>query len=296
MTIEVKSGGVTHVGLVRDANQDAILAEPPVFIVADGVGGQASGEVASALAVAEFARFRDATAVHQSSVIHAIRVANAQIRLHASRDPLRGDMGTTVTGLALTRRDTRDALLVFNVGDSRTYRYRGGTLVQISADHSVVADLVQAGELTTEEARSHPQRNVVTRALGAEDEVLIDTWVIEPEAGDRFLLCSDGLTNELRQEQILQTLGPNCSPGPVAERLVQLALGAGGRDNISVVVIEVESCSMSDSETDEETDPRFGFSADTLGATASPEKSKGSGGLITGLPYELRRTEVRREG
>jgi protein phosphatase len=284
VTIGVKSGAVTHVGLVRDENQDAILAESPVFVVADGMGGQAGGEVAAALAVAEFARFRYATAVHQSSVIDAIHAANAQIRLRASQDPLREDMGTTVTGLALTRHGTRDALLVFNVGDSRTYRYRAGTLTQVSADHSVVADFLRAGELTMEEARAHPHRHVVTRALGAEEVVLIDTWVIEPEAGDRYLLCSDGLTNELRPKQILQTLAPDSGPQAVAERLVELALGAGGRDNVSVVVIEIESCDLPDPEVDEETDPRFGASADTLPPPPGTEQSKNSGGLITGLP------------
>lgn len=256
MTVGVRSGAATDVGRVRERNEDSVLVGPAVFAVADGMGGHEAGDVASALAVAGLGRFDDATTVDTQSVIGAIRSANTEILRRSEEDHGTEGMGTTVSGVALTREDGADALLVFNVGDSRTYRFRDGAFSQISEDHSLVAELVQAGELSTEAARSDKRRNVVTRALGVEPDVEIDYWLLLPVAGDRYLLCSDGLTNELTDEEIAQVVGDEPNPAAAAPRLVELAVRAGGHDNVSVVVVDIDSVEFVDSAVDDDTGPR----------------------------------------
>jgi serine/threonine protein phosphatase PrpC len=288
VTIAVRMGVATHVGRVREENEDAVLAGPPVFAVADGMGGQTGGELAASLATAELARFRHAREVSAPLVIEAIRAANDRIREFARQDASHEGMGTTVTGIALTRQGSLDAVLVFNVGDSRTYRCRGRRLAQVSSDHSVVAELMRDGRLTDEQARSHAHRHVVTRALGALDDVQIDMWFLTPRVGDRYLLCSDGLTSELSEEAIGQALDPASAPQEIAELLVEMALLGGGRDNISVVVIDVENTDTDtvtvETEVDEETDPRFGSSAGTQPPAPTPKVDRPPAGIITGVP------------
>lgn len=237
MVIDVRWGSATHQGRVRDRNEDAVLAGPDVFAVADGMGGHAGGEVASALAVAGLAELRGLQdAVDPASlVVDELARLNHEIRRRAHQDGWAG-MGTTVAGLA---RIEGPRALVFNLGDSRVYLLRGGVLTQLTEDHSVVGDLVRSGELTEDEARRHPHRNVVTRALGVEPTVDVAVSTVRVEVGDCFLVASDGLFNEVPPGQISDVLS---TPGPVERRardLLDAALFRGARDNVSVVVVAV---------------------------------------------------------
>jgi PPM family protein phosphatase len=243
MTVTVRWGVASHVGCVRTVNQDSVLARPPIFAVADGMGGHAEGEVASALAVEALAGLDTGPRIDPRTVLRAIRSANRSIRIHAAAGEHREGMGTTIAGLALSKRDgagAPDVLLVFNVGDSRTYQFRAGRLTQVSVDHSLVAELVEAGVLDPEEAAVHPRRNVITRALGAADVVHVDTWLVAPRSSDRYVLCSDGLTNEVGDELLAQLLAAYPDPQGAADALLATALGRGARDNVSVVVVLVD--------------------------------------------------------
>lgn len=232
------------------------MADAPVYAVADGMGGHDAGDVASAVAIGSLQRFSGAAAVAPQSVLTALQEANRDIVGRATAAASTNGMGTTIVGLVLSRHDAADSLLVFNVGDSRAYRLRGGEFVQLSDDHSLVAELVLTGELTPAAARTDPRRNVVTRALGMAEVVEIDNWLIEPKAGDRYLVCSDGLTTELTDPEIGSALMAVGDADAAAEELVRLALEAGGRDNISVVVIDIDEVGYSDTAADEDTNPR----------------------------------------
>lgn len=244
MAIDVRWGSATHQGRVRDHNEDSVLSGPDVFAVADGMGGHAGGAVASALAVAGLAALPD---LHEApdpaaSLVRALCDINTEIRRRAVLDDKAG-MGTTVAGIA---RISGPRLLVFNVGDSRVYRLRAGQLEQLTEDHSVVGELVRAGRLTEEEARAHPHRNVITRALGVEPHVEPATSVVDVQVGDCFLVASDGLFNELGDTQIGDVLS---TPGTVEHRaraLLEAALLRGARDNVSVVVVAVAGTAGSD--------------------------------------------------
>jgi protein phosphatase len=218
-----------------------LLAAPPVFAVADGVGGHAAGEVASGLAVSGLERFSGGKAVEAASLLTAVTDVNGEIRARGANRTSEHGMGSTVVGLALSWNGDDDALLVFNVGDSRAFRLHGGQLEQVSRDHSLVDELVRGGHITAAEAEDHPCKSVITRALGAADDLEIDSWLLEPVPGDRFLLCSDGLTNEVSAEDVAAVLRAESDPQAAAERLVELALDGGGRDNVSVVVVDVDS-------------------------------------------------------
>jgi PPM family protein phosphatase len=235
-------GAATDVGRVRTTNEDSVLASAPVFVVADGMGGHAAGEVASqvALAALRAALPPDARA-DLPTVAAAVQTSNREVYRRASADAgLRG-MGTTMTGIVLRRGDdpTEERATVVNVGDSRTYVLRGGELRQVTRDHKYVEELVAAGEITAEEARIHPRRNIVTRALGIDPNVEVDTWELDARAGDRFLICSDGLFDEVDDTLIASVMASVSDPQRVADELVHLANDSGGRDNISVVVVDV---------------------------------------------------------
>lgn len=245
MVIDVRWGSASHQGRVRDHNEDAVLAGPDVFAVADGMGGHAAGDLASALVVAGLASLDDLlTAPNpEALLVGALARINTEIRRRGQLDPSVAGMGSTVAGVA---RVAGTRLLVFNVGDARVYLLRGGHLHQLTDDHSVVGDLVRAGEITEEEARRHPHRSVVTRALGAEERVEPTLTNLEVEVGDCFLIASDGLFNELGQAQISELLA---TPGTVERRaraLLDAALRQGGRDNISVVVVAVAGTNAPD--------------------------------------------------
>ena len=256
MTVSARCGATTDAGLVRGRNEDSVLAVAPVFAVADGMGGHEAGDVASALAIAGLKHFEGAAAVDARSIITAIREVNRTIFEIATTT--RSDvMGSTVVGIALSREEASDALLVFNVGDSRAYRLRGGELVQLSEDHSLVNELVLAGELTAAEAQRDSRRNVVTRALGVDETVEIDEWYVEPMVGDRYLICSDGLTGEVSDDAIAEVLRRPSDPDDAAKALVELALAAGGHDNVSAVVVDIEAVGSVDNGIDADTvDPR----------------------------------------
>lgn len=239
----LRGAAAAHVGRVRDVNQDHVLARDGLYVVADGMGGHRGGEVASELAVQAVDREFSEPSV--TSLIGAVNTANTEIVARARRDHQLRGMGTTIAALALVEEDDGQVISLINVGDSRAYllRTESADLEQISEDHSLVATLERQGQLSPEEAASHPHRNIVTRALGIDEEVLIDSWEIAPVAGDRFLLCSDGLSNEVDEPVIASTLRRIADPAEAAAELVRLANEGGGRDNISVVVVDVADSS-----------------------------------------------------
>lgn len=238
--IAVKWGSATHPGLVRHTNEDRFHAGPGVFVVADGMGGHAAGEIASQLAVDEFARLAEAASNPQSGAVRqAIARANEAILSAAGESEARRGMGTTLVGLAVVADSDAERLLAFNLGDSRLYRAQDGVLEQLSIDHSQAQELVEAGVITALERQAHPLNHVLTRALGHGAYPRADYWLLDPCPGDRFLLCSDGLPAELADPQIRLALIAPGDPGRVAADLVQLAVEAGGRDNVTAVVVDV---------------------------------------------------------
>ena len=234
-------GAATDVGMVRSNNEDSLLVASPVFAVADGMGGHAGGEVASNIAVATLkAAFDGGDNSHtRDALAEAVRRANEAIYERASTDPgLRG-MGTTLTAVALVDEDGDDVLAVVQVGDSRAYRMRDGELEQLTDDHNVAEEMVRIGRITPDEATVHPHRHMLTRALGIQPDVEVDCFGVTPFAGDRYLLASDGLMNEVDDAEIARTLRRLHDPDDAAQELVHLARTGGGRDNITVVVVDV---------------------------------------------------------
>ena len=232
----VESTGFTDAGRRRRRNEDSYVLEPPLFVVADGMGGAQAGEVASRLAASVFREYHDADELDAEERVGAIiQEANRRIYDRAQSDANASGMGTTVTAAIVE--DARIA--IGHVGDSRLYRIRNGELAQLTQDHSLVADLMRSGRLTPEEAESHPQRSVITRALGTDPEVDVDTFAVEAEPGDVFLLCSDGLTTMVGDEEILRTLAKSERLEPAAKALVKAANRGGGEDNITVILFSV---------------------------------------------------------
>jgi len=236
--IEFRSGGASDTGQVRTVNQDSWVATDGLYVVADGMGGHLGGEVASLIAV-ETIRDR-VEQPSMSSLLEGVRAANEAIFDRATDDPdLRG-MGTTVCTIAGVDTEDGPRLGVVNVGDSRIYVFVGEELRQVTQDHSLVETMVREGRLTEEEAAVHPQRNIVTRALGVGPDLEIDWWQLPVRSGDRFILCSDGLFNEVTDDQIAAVLRRLADPTEAAEELVRLANANGGRDNITVLIVDVE--------------------------------------------------------
>ena len=237
---DFRVGSATDVGRVRSNNQDSFLVrEGDLFAVADGMGGHQGGEVASALALQILGQAHDEPST--STLVRAVRSANQAVFDKAGSDPDLKGMGTTLTALADIETQEGKRLGIVNVGDSRLYRVRDDRIEQLTDDHSLVASLVRQGRITAEEAESHPQRNILTRALGIDEAVAVDSWEIEPVAGDRFLICSDGLFNEVDENRLMATLRRFEDPADAARELVRLANEGGGRDNITAVVIDVVS-------------------------------------------------------
>ena len=232
-----ESAGKTDPGRVRRRNEDAFVVDPPLFAVADGMGGAQAGEVASRLAAAAFREYREADELAPEERVRAIiKEANRRIYDRARTDSEVSGMGTTVTAALLT--DGR--VVIGHVGDSRAYRIRDGRLEQLTDDHSLVADLMRSGRLTAEEAEGHPQRSVITRALGTDPDVDVDTLVIEVEAGDLFLLCSDGLSTMVSDSEVLQTVERAATLDEAARDLVRAANTGGGEDNVTVVLFRLD--------------------------------------------------------
>ena len=230
-------GLASDTGRVRQANEDSMLAVDGLFAVADGMGGHKAGEVASHLAIETLQeRF---TAAGTDVLVTAVQEANRALVERSSGDGDLTGMGTTMCAMALVDADGRDAIAVVNVGDSRLYLLSDGELTQITEDHSLVATLERQGRLSPAEAAVHPQRNVVTRALGIDVNVMVDSWEILPVIGDRYLICSDGLFNEVDDNRLAATLRRLADPKEATKELVRLANEAGGRDNITCVVVDV---------------------------------------------------------
>ena len=233
---QLRWGSCTDEGRVREINEDSLLVAHPLFAVADGMGGHAAGEVASAIAIETLQANAGTT---PEAIVEAIRLANRAVIERANREPEMRGMGTTLSVVAVVPTDGGEQIVVANVGDSRVYRVHDGELEQLTDDHSLVGDLVREGRLTPQEARVHPNRNIVTKAIGNENDVIADSWVIDPFAGDRYLLCSDGLTDEVEDNDIARVLLSVIDPDEAARALVDLANAAGGRDNITAVVLDV---------------------------------------------------------
>ncbi|MFJ7748517.1 PP2C family protein-serine/threonine phosphatase [Arthrobacter sp. NPDC097144] len=253
-------------GLRREQNEDSLIAADPVFAVADGMGGHEAGEVASSICVRTLgdAPFvgRHLPEIGADDVRVLLRDADAGIR-----EATGGRAGTTLTGAVLVSEAGVPCWLVFNVGDSRTYRLTGGVLEQITVDHSEVQELVDMGQITPDEALIHPRRHVVTRALGTGSDTEADYWLIPAEPGDRLLVCSDGLTGEVSDGQLEQILLSVDNPQDACASMVEAALRSGGRDNITVLVVDLEGAGE-----------HSGASAAALPGTAEHQPAAGSAG------------------
>jgi serine/threonine protein phosphatase PrpC len=232
-----ENAAFTDPGRKRRRNEDALVVQPPLFAVADGMGGAQAGELASRLATAAFHDFHDADHLDGAERVTAIiQEANRRIYERARGDAETSGMGTTVTAALVEP----DRVTIGHVGDSRAYRIRGDRLEQLTEDHSLVADLMRSGRLTPEEADTHPQRSVITRALGTDPEVDVDTLTVDAEPGDVFLLCSDGLTTMVDDDAILRMVRESASLEAAAKSLVKAANRRGGEDNVTVVLFAVE--------------------------------------------------------
>lgn len=241
----VDYGYGSHVGLRRELNEDSFVVTGRLFVVADGMGGHEAGEVASSLAVQAMAEGWETHEgqVGQREIQQFLDDADSRIRKATD-----SKAGTTLTGTVVVEADDKDAgeqasgqwqWLVFNIGDSRTYLLHDGALIRLTRDHSQVQEMVDSGMITAEEVHSHPHRNVITRALGAGDMWGADFSTATVSAGQRLLLCSDGLTGELTDEQIGKILNAGRNAQETVDWLIHQALRHGGRDNITVILVDV---------------------------------------------------------
>ncbi len=242
-------GAASDTGRVRQANEDSFLTVDGLFAVADGMGGHQAGEVASHLALESLQT--GFTAAGTDVLVRAVEDANRILVERSTTDPELAGMGTTLVAMALVEAAGRDAIGVVNVGDSRLYLLSDGNLAQITEDHSLVATMERQGRLSAAEAAVHPQRNILTRALGIDGTVLVDSWEILPVVGDRYLICSDGLFNEVDESRIAATLRRLADPNEACRELIRLANEGGGRDNITCVIVDV----VDDSGRDPKADP-----------------------------------------
>lgn len=235
-TFTLSWGAVTDVGLKRSHNEDSFVVEPPVFAVADGMGGHSAGDVASDAVVTRLSQLTGDTVVPSDI---AAALGRATVDLASAVDEAGLGVGTTVTGAALTVVDDVLTWAVFNIGDSRTYVFEDFALEQVTRDHSVVQELVNAGMLDAEDAESHPDANVITRAVGFGGNPILDVWLLPVTAGTRLLICSDGLTREVSDAHIRERMSDGLGALETAQLLRDDALAGGGRDNVTAVVIDV---------------------------------------------------------
>lgn len=230
----ISFGSRTDVGLVREQNEDSLIVQPPLYVVCDGMGGHEAGEIASEIAINIISQrapqYPDASVLGQ-----AVEEANLAIMRAAADGVGRAGMGTTCTAAMLQG----ERLVIAQVGDSRAYLLHNDHLQQLTKDHSLVANLIESGQITPEEARFHPQRSIITRALGSDPSMHADLYEINVKTGDRLLLCSDGLYSMIEHSTIERILETVDDPQSAAEDLVEAALNAGGHDNITVIVVDV---------------------------------------------------------
>ena len=277
------SAVATHTGRKRRRNEDAYVFEPPLFAVADGMGGARAGDLASRLAAAAV-RAGEVDGNGKERVVSLIQQANSSVYKRSNEDAEAAGMGTTMT-VALVE----DSVVTFgHVGDSRAYILREGVLEQLTEDHSLVAELVRVGKLSPEEAESHPQRSVVTRILGTDPDVDVDTFTVDARPGDVFLICSDGLTTMIGDDDIGRVLTERSSLDDAAKELVQLANKAGGEDNITVVAFDLTDEPVEpDEQTLEQTQPMPAVRVDEDTREDVPEKPKRRRVLSRFLPLLL---------
>lgn len=230
-------GALTDTGRKRAANEDSLLADGPAFVVADGMGGYESGDLASAAVVGAFADHLTGDRFGVFEEVHAALLA-ADDRVEVVASSTNRGAGSTATGVVLVSHDGSPHWLVFNVGDSRVYRHLGNELEQLTTDHSLGRELIESGQLRAEDLATFADRNVITRAIGAADS-LADSWLVPVVTGERLLLCSDGLHGELDDETIRAVLTMSGRPESAAQVLIDRANEHGGRDNITVIVIDV---------------------------------------------------------
>jgi len=231
----IEQAGRTDVGRQRSANEDSLVVSPPLFAVADGMGGAKAGEVASAVAVEAVESARESSEPAEAQLAGIVREANRRIYDLAVADESRRGMGTTLTLVKVHGDDVSLA----HVGDSRAYRLREGELKQVTRDHSLVAELERSGQITPEAAEHHPQRSIITRALGPEPDVEVDTYTLAGREGDLFLICSDGLTSMISDDEVGSILRSAGSLTDAADELIRAANQSGGKDNITVILFRL---------------------------------------------------------
>lgn len=255
--LELSWAAVTDTGRRREVNQDAMFASYPLFVVADGMGGHVGGEIASASTIDRLRAVADSGHVSPKTIEKALARAVKDIASHPEATD--DGTGTTVTGVFLDTTGEAAHWVTLNIGDSRVYLVRDGAIVQITTDHSVVQELVAAGRLSPEEAENHPYGNVITRAVGPSEGVTPDYVRLDVTEGDRFVICSDGLTKELTDYGIRHFLDENPDPADAASAMLEAALENGGRDNITIIVLDVgrpaDAAAQGDSAADDDSSP-----------------------------------------
>ena len=277
----------TDTGRQRRDNEDSAYARAPVFVVADGMGGAQAGEVASRIAVEAFEQGLPDSGSPEERLATRVREANAQIYERSRADRQRAGMGTTLTAAYVD--DTHVAIA--HVGDSRAYLFRDGTLQRLTQDHSLVDELVRRGKLTEEQAAEHPQRSIITRALGPEPDVEVDTWTYPARAGDVVLLCSDGLTSMIPEERVRAVLTEHDNLDEAADELIKAANEAGGRDNITVVLFRLEELGTDEAAGE---DTMVGVSAPRDTASGPTEESDGRGATAVAVAPPPTRASTQR--
>ena len=264
----VSIGAVSDTGKLRAANEDSFVSEQNILAVADGMGGHNAGEVASEMAVRMLLAATDNLSQTPDALVDVVTEINGAIFAAATSATEQRGMGTTITAMVISRAGVDpQQVVIANVGDSRTYLVRAGELRQISIDHSYVQELVTQGVITFDDARTHPRRNIVTRALGIDATVLVDSWTLPVFDRDRYILCSDGLVDEISNEEILAISSLHSDPQQAAVNLVAAANSHGGRDNITVIVADFN-------ETESPPPPTTGATDSKPISVAAPRQSK----------------------
>lgn len=279
-----RAAGLTDTGRRRLQNEDAFVCRPPLFAVADGMGGAQAGELASRLAASTIEDGGDAPR-SEAELAELIHAANLRVFERAAVDPQAAGMGTTATVVVVD--EIAGTLTLAHVGDSRAYRVRDGALEQLTSDHSLVAELVRNGRLTEEEAAVHPARSVITRALGTEPEIEVDTATYELQPGDLVLLCSDGLSSMVADRAIATLAAAAPGPAEATEALVAAANDAGGEDNVTVVAFEILDGEPPERRMPEQSAPGQPSSAPSTGEVAVAEQAPALEPSRTGAPANV---------
>ncbi|GAA3759662.1 protein phosphatase 2C domain-containing protein [Microbacterium kribbense] len=277
-SLDLAWAAATDVGRRRETNQDAVLAVFPLFVVADGMGGHIGGEIASTSTVDRLRPVAESGTVTPKTIEKALARAVKDIATHPESTD--DGTGTTVTGVFLDEAAADPHWVTLNIGDSRVYLVRGGEIGQITTDHSVVQELIAAGRLSPEEAENHPYGNVITRAVGATDSVKPDYVRLDLVDGDRFVICSDGLTKELTDYGIQHFLAEHPDAGDAVAAMLDAALENGGRDNVSIIVLDVTLHRAGDGDASDSSDSDSSGSRD-FDEAAGPDRGSSEPGAET---------------